>query len=416
MVFDTNALYVVQNSLGSASDLVRAEIANLISGAKYPDLDILWYLPEVVRHERQYQMQAEALKLRGSINRIERLLNHNLALSDQVLLDHVKMKIDEAKDQLGLQELPLDHRSVDWPSIIHAAEYRIAPFEPGEKEKGFRDALVVESFLQLAAGSPRTPDICRIALVTSDVRLTQAVNARVSGFTNVSVLANIEELKGLINTIVSNVDEGFIALLQPKAAKLFFVSSSDQNTLYFREKVGDTIRSKFAKELEALPEGTAFRRNGTWYVSRPNFSRKEQRRVFWASRIEVEVEAGKLSKDDVQLPEASVVRLTGPTTQYYFDSDALLANSASVANASPLGSVNLLPTLDWTQVDWTKGITGNWAKAIPVRVGSDRSVVTHKGRDVFEVLWSANVTMSKDLSKPKIEDVRHIGLSCQPTQ
>lgn len=135
VVFDTNALYVGQTSIGSASDLVRVEIADLISEAKYPDLDILWYLPEVVRHERQYQMQTEALKLRGSINKIERLLSHNLALTDQILLEHVKTKIDETKGQLGLQELPLDPSSVDWPAIIHAAEYRIPPSRRARRKR-----------------------------------------------------------------------------------------------------------------------------------------------------------------------------------------------------------------------------------------------------------------------------------------
>jgi hypothetical protein len=109
IVIDTNALYVTPTSIGSASDLVRQEIVNVISDAKYPDLDILWYLPEIVRHERQYQMQAEALKLRSAINKIERLLGHNLALTDQVLLDHVKTKIEEKEKQLGLQEIKLDH-------------------------------------------------------------------------------------------------------------------------------------------------------------------------------------------------------------------------------------------------------------------------------------------------------------------
>jgi hypothetical protein len=53
VVFDTNALYVTPTSLGSASDLVRSEIADLISEAKYPDLDLHWYISEIVRHERQ---------------------------------------------------------------------------------------------------------------------------------------------------------------------------------------------------------------------------------------------------------------------------------------------------------------------------------------------------------------------------
>src|SRR5579864_8181134 len=209
VVFDTNALYVTPTTLGSASDLVRQEIATLIADSRYPDLEILWYLPEVVRHERQYQMQTEALKLRPAINRIERLLGHNLALTDQALLDHVKGKIEQKKVELGLQELSLDHAAVDWPSLIRAAEYRMPPFQPGEKEKGFRDALVAESFLHLIEASPKTPEVCRVVLVTSDELLREAVNLRIASSSNASVLQTIEELKGLINTLVSNVGEDF---------------------------------------------------------------------------------------------------------------------------------------------------------------------------------------------------------------
>src|SRR5260370_38460402 len=88
VVIDTNALYT-----GSASDLVRQEIAHVIMAAKYPDLDILWYLPEIVRHERQYQIQAEALKFRSSISRIERLLGRNFSLTCPVLWDGFITKI-----------------------------------------------------------------------------------------------------------------------------------------------------------------------------------------------------------------------------------------------------------------------------------------------------------------------------------
>jgi hypothetical protein len=38
VVFDTNALYVIPTSLGSASDLVRQEVVSLVSEPKYPDL------------------------------------------------------------------------------------------------------------------------------------------------------------------------------------------------------------------------------------------------------------------------------------------------------------------------------------------------------------------------------------------
>lgn len=404
VVFDTNALYVTQTSIGSASDLVRHEIANLISDAKYPDLDIIWHIPEVVRHERQYQMQTEALKLRGPINRIERLLSHNLALTDQALLDHVKTKIDEAKHRLGLQELALDQASVDWAAVIHAAEYRIPPFEGGDKEKGFRDALIAETFLQLVASSPKTPAICRVVLVTSDLLLSQAVNDRLASYANASVLASIEELKGLINTIVSNVGEEFISQLLPKATRLFFVSADDENTLYYKEKVSEKLTSKFASVLEERPEGATFRRNATWYIGRPNFSRKEGRRVSWISRVEIEAEAGSTTKEEDKTGSTSFVTV-GPNAQYF------LPNANPLSNVATVGPANL-------STDSGSYFYGhNYYNTLASLAGpAEKRVVTHKGKDVFEVLWSTEVTMAKELKKPNIEDIRHVAITWQPTQ
>jgi len=45
-----------------------------------------------------------------------------------------------------------------------------------------------------------------------------------------------------------------------------------------------------------VPQGTSFRKNGTWFIERPNFSKKDGRRVFWTSRIEIEFDAGSITK------------------------------------------------------------------------------------------------------------------------
>jgi hypothetical protein len=401
VVVDTNALYVNPTNIGSASDLVRQEIANVISDARYPDLEILWYLPEIVRHERQYQMQAEALKLRAAINRIERLLGHNLALTDQVLLDHVKTKIEEKEKDLGLQEIKLDHSLVDWPKLIDAAAYRKPPFQIGEKEKGFRDALVAESFLQLLATSPKTPSLCRVVLVTSDELLTQAVKARIADSPNASVLANVEELKGLINTIVSNVGEDFIVQIKPKAAKLFFVSSDDTETFIYKGNIQQRLREKFKSELEAIPQGTRFRKNGTWRIDDPNFSKKDGRRVFWTSRIEIELEAGTVTTEDGPKSSVHVSNLiTASGAQLIVPPKQGLSYSASEGYIS-VGNAMQSPYLQ------------DFYGTIPA-YSSEKKVTTHKGRDIFEVLWSTEVTMSKDLKKPILEDITHVELMCQP--
>lgn len=393
VAIDTNALYVGPNNIGSASDLVRQEIASLIVEAKYPDLDIRWYIPEIVRHERQYQMQTEALKLRSSINRIERLLGHNLALTDSALLDHVRTKIDEKEKELGLEEIKLDHNAIDWPKLIHAAAYRNAPFEAGEKEKGFRDSLVAESFLQLLASSPKTPSICRVVLITSDTLLTQAVTERIIDSPNASVLANIEQLKGLINTIVSNVGEDFIAQIKPKAHKLFFLSSQEKEAIFYREKIKDQINEKFKAELEVKPQGTTFRENGTWYISPPNFSRKDGRRIHWTTRIEIEVKAGTVTKIEPGAIPAAETKF--PLADY--------AAAMNIATAPPPES---------TVYFFDQAI--RYALPTPVAPMFGTRVISHEGRDIFEVLWSTEVTVAKDLKKVLVEEIRHIELNCQP--
>jgi PIN domain len=387
VVLDTNSLYVSPSGIGSASDLVRQEVAQLIAEAKYPDLEVLWYIPEIVRHERQYQMQVEALKLRFPIAKIERLLGHNLALTDSVLLDHVKTKIDEAEERLGLQEIKLDHNSIDWPKLIDAAVYRKPPFETGEREKGFRDAIVAESFLQLVASSPRTPSVCRIVLVTSDALLTRAIKERLADSPNGSVLGNLDELRGLINTIVSNVGEEFIAQIRPKASKLFFVSQDDKSTLFYKERIREQLEEKFSAALDARPAGTTFRRNSTWYVNHPNFSRKEGRRVFWTSRIEVEVEAGTLTNE----PEPQ------PTTTYFTKLGSPYGLAQTPEEQTPF--VRSLHALNL--VEASGGLGGGI-----IRGFTSNKVVSHKGRDTFEVLWSTEVTVAKDSGSPSLRAFR----------
>lgn len=401
VVFDTNSLYVTSRGFGAASDLVRQEIANLITEAKYPDLDILWYLPECVRHERQYQMQAEALKLREQINRIERLLGHNLALTDAVLLERVKVNIEEKEKQLGLSEIKLDHGLVDWAKLIHAAAYRNAPFEAGEKEKGFRDALIAESFLQLLVSSPKSPDVCRVVLITSDGRLMAAVKERTADSRNVSVLANIEELRGLINTIVSNVGEDFIALLKPKAARLFFTSSEDKGTFIYTEKIIEKLKEKFRSDLEAKPEGTAFRNSGTWHIYPPNFSRKEGRRVYWNSRIDLEVEAGIIVNESEQ-QGAVFAQSRGPSTA---------AQVVTLQDAAPFSLANLARPAALTH-GWDWGSYGS----LQVQPTFEKRTTTYVGHDIFEVLWSTDVLMSKELKRPAIDDITHVGLSWEPAR
>src|ERR1019366_6660619 len=78
VVLETSVLFT-----GSASDLIRQEAASLIQQSVFPDLEVAWYLPEIVRHERQYQMQKKALELLPSVAKVETLLGIKLNITEE---------------------------------------------------------------------------------------------------------------------------------------------------------------------------------------------------------------------------------------------------------------------------------------------------------------------------------------------
>jgi hypothetical protein len=392
VVFETNVLYN-----GSASDLVQQEASNLIAESVFPDLEIQWYLPEIVRHERQYQMQKRALELLLPIAKVEKLLGHNLAITEQILLDSVQKAVAHRQAKLGLLELHLDLNRVDWNRVALDAVYRKPPFQDGEKEKGFRDSMIVECFLQLLEDSPKTPETCRVVLVSNDKLLTKTVQSRCVERTNSSVLSSLEELKGLINTLVSRVDETFLASIRSKAGDLFFLPDTP-STLFYKEQIKVKLKDKFAADLGAIPPGATSRTNGTWLIHPPNFVKKNGRRIHWASRILIEADASKI------IPQSTVSDLffsnlnlgagewtTNPVAKSWKVSDLASYPNVSVG-AIPSVTANLQPPGYSTDL---------WANA-----GS--SVVTHKGSDVYEVLWSVDVTTSRGLRRASIDELKHL--------
>jgi hypothetical protein len=66
--------------------------------------------------------------------------------------------------------------------------FRLPPFDVGESEKGFRDAILVETFCQLVKTLPKTPAICRIVLLSSDELLLEAATNRLHDRNNIFLL------------------------------------------------------------------------------------------------------------------------------------------------------------------------------------------------------------------------------------
>lgn len=396
VVFDTNVLWT-----GSASDLLKHEVNELIkNNSSHPDLKISWYLPEIVRHERQYQMLKAGLELLPSIQKLERVLGHKLNITEQIIENRIQETVNRHIHEIGLELLQVNPAKVDWNKMMLNSAYRLPPFSSGEKEKGFRDALVAEGFLQLVSNSPVTPKVCRIALVTGDNILAEAIKAHTNDTKNVRVLLSLEDLKSLINTLVAEVSEEFVAVIQPSAQSYFF-EVDNKDTLYYKENIRNKIREDYSDKLSEIPQGASTRENGIWRIHPPRFIKKQGQRVYWGTRIIVESESYKF--------------VSATSYEYVPETKSVYSGLTLGAQVAPsyLAAQSVNPFVQSNPLYQSGAVLGSPLSASPSdpvftpRVTRTKTLAA-KGKTIFEITWSVAVTTSKKLSAPKIEKIEFI--------
>jgi len=371
VIFDTNVLYTKV-----ASDLVRNDIRNLIQeNTSHTDIEIKWYLPSVVINERRYQMRMKAFDLFPSLQKLEKLLGHNLNITENILIQRVDEAIQKEITSLNLNELSINTLDINWNDIIKRACFREPPFDPGEKEKGFRDSMIAEALFQLLSASPSTPSVCRLALVTDDTVLSDFVTDKTSDTNNLRVLSNINELENLINTLVSSVTEEFVSDLKDKAQKYFF-EKDNQNTYYYKEDIRSRINEQYTEELKATPEPTMIIEGGTWWINPPVFIKKERQRVFWFSQIEIDCKFYKYQSNKSNTPSNEII--TGGL--------GLLGGLQDTVQSNKHRQNTLL--------------TGLLDMSTKQEAG--------EGKNIFEIQWSVNITQANNLTRPKLEGIKFI--------
>ena len=345
-------------------------------------------------------MMTRARGLLPSIQKLEKLLGHNLNITRSTLEERVQATVKRQINEFGLQILSLNYSKVDWEKMTLDASYRRPPFASGDKEKGFRDALVVESFLQLHSVSAATPRICRVILVSADHFIAEAVRARTGDARNVQVLNSVDELKGFINTLVSEVTEDFVATLQPLASSYFF-ENQRRDCLYYKENLREKILAKFGEKLGEVPPGTDYRENGKWFVEEPRFVNKKLQRVTWVTRIEVDSKASKslATSNPYTIPlegSAGTGIITapppGPSDIYFGPGDSTLFSQTPGTGGYALAG----GPAPFTSYLSSMGSTRNFRFLIAT------------GKSLFEVTWSISVSTRWRLSAPRIESISYL--------
>ena len=414
VVFDTNPLYTQ-----APSDLVNADARKLIQdNSAHPDLQITWIIPDIVVSERHYQMQEQAEGLLPAFQKINALLGIGISLAPDGLSPKIATVIDSEIVALKMQRLPLDPARVDWQGILRDSAFRLPPFQPGKSEKGFRDAMILESFAQLVEGAPTSAARCRLALVTGDDRLTLAAKARIGAFANAEVLSGLEELRNLISTLISTVDESFVKDWREKARKLFFIPGQT-DTLYFREKIAEAIRGKYRDKLKELPDGATTREAEGILVSPPRFLKKEQQRVHWSSQIAFTADAYKITTSSRRLSD--ILRLAANNNPGVSTSSVGLGSNVYTLG-SPVGGVYGLggpvggPVvgvdssggLGGVSITVPKYITTTDTQSLFDTTPEVTKTLFKKGRTVFEVAWSTTVAKNKKLVRPTIDGISFV--------
>lgn len=400
LVLDTNLLYT-----GSASDLVQQELSELIHDSqRHTDVVLSWYLPEIVRMERRYQMLQAALALMPSVNKLERLLGSGLAITEDILAGRVDAAIATQIGNLGLRQLSLEHSDVDWPRLIAASANREPPFEPGKYEKGFRDAVLAESFLQLVEKSPRSSATCRIILITGDNLLAKAVGDRLTTAANARILQSLDAVRDLVNTLVSDITEQFVAAIR-SAAEVMFFEKANENTLFYIAGVRSALAAKFAAALAELPSGADSLREGTWFIGPPRFVKKVKQRVHWISTVRASKTATKTEQYSGFTIQPSTNLGLGPYTQV---SPAI---PSAISISTPLFTPSQLPAGGslWNTFDQPSNFI------VPNSYASTRDIDVAKGSTAFEVSWSVTVTARKKLVRPSVDALTVVGTTWDVT-
>ena len=227
VAFDTNSLFVE-----AENKLIQATLSELIlERIEIGVPPISWYLLDVVRAERHHQMLLVAQKLESQANKVGKLLGKDFGITKKGLEQGIESVIEQEIKKHKLEIRNLDVSSVDWVSLIKSATTRTPPFEEGKTEKGFRDAIVLETFSQLVADKSKVKGQ-NFVLLTNDKRLKEALGERMQGKGNVSAVDDAPTLLSMLNAYASHISEQELEGLLERAHQLFYREGHGESLFY----------------------------------------------------------------------------------------------------------------------------------------------------------------------------------------
>jgi hypothetical protein len=229
-------LFVDSNCLYTPNEV---EIINLAFSDLFTELrskcEIELAIPDIVASEilnkKLDDCEAYLKEATSGLDRIAKL-----TLIEPVRLPNIedlrlnlKSRFDRRVESLGASIIPVPS-VIDWTSLIEKAVSRRPPFSPrSEKgEKGFKDALILETLIEVYKNSPGRV----VVFVCADALLFKTACNQLAGSRFLGV-TSLEEFRSHLELRITQTNEKFTQALLIKAKDVFY-TKSDANCIWFR--------------------------------------------------------------------------------------------------------------------------------------------------------------------------------------
>ena len=280
-------------------------------------------IPDVVRGELLFQQTTSALKglkrANDEILKVSKITQkkYKHRVTEDRIRREVEAKLDTWFKRFHWEVLPTPTNTINWPTVIKQAIWRIPPFSynPKDKndEKGFRDALILETLVHFVSQESR--DI-QFAFLCKDQLLRESTESRLKSDTRFSAFELIEDFRTYLDLTKEKLEDKFIKTIISRASQKFF-TKGDKSCLYYSADIRSSLLKKYESYFnnpERSEEGnnrrySLLRRvrgnrwesldSGMFWIGRTQYSNREDNNIYiWHNEI-------NFIQQYIQEPEAS---------------------------------------------------------------------------------------------------------------
>ncbi len=273
-------------------------------------------LPEVVLGELHFQQTTSAGKIIKKVDQeLDRLTaicckNYTNKHSKDKAKHQIYSKLDRWLKSVGGLIAPTPVSSINWNELIEKSIWRIKPFsfdpDNTDNEKGFRDALIMETFLKIS--NDNLNDNKNIIFICKDYLLKEAVEDKTKTNTNVLVFETLQDFGAYIQLTQEEITNKFVKSIQTRAQKKFFSQNKKDSCIFYKQNITQQVEERFPEKLtfdETVPSASAssgmlslaslvtqhntwINTKTTWWINATRFTSLEgEREYHWATDLTV---------------------------------------------------------------------------------------------------------------------------------